>query len=153
MVERSLFTEMKINSLLAGQYYEMVIRFQLLIVDIRNVTERGRKNVQYYDKKAVGARIKQMRNEKKITQSKLAESLDYTTERQLQRIENGETGCSVDKLMEIAQILNTSTDYLLFGVDVANDNVWGSMISGKSEGQIRFMRIIMKAMVDNIELV
>lgn len=153
MVERSLFTEMKINSLLAEQYYEMVIRFQLLIVDIRNVTERGRKNVQYYDKKAVGTRIKQMRNEKKITQSKLAESLDYTTERQLQRIENGETGCSIDKLMEIAQILNISTDYLLFGMEVSGDSFWGRMISGKSEGQIRFMQIIMKAMVDNIKLV
>lgn len=50
-----------------------------------------------------------------MTQSSLAEKLDYTTERQLQRIENGETSCSVDKLMEIAQILEVSTDYILFG--------------------------------------
>lgn len=50
-----------------------------------------------------------------MTQSRLAEKLDYTSERQLQRIESGETSCSVDKLMELAQILGVSTEYLLFG--------------------------------------
>ena len=69
----------------------------------------------YYDKKVVGERIKEARRRRKMTQSSLAEKLDYTTERQLQRIENGETSCSVDKLMEIAQILEVSTDYILFG--------------------------------------
>ena len=47
----------------------------------------------------------------------MAEKLDYITERQLQRIENGETACPVDKLMEISQILNVSTDFLLFGIE------------------------------------
>lgn len=50
-----------------------------------------------------------------MTQSRFAEKLDYTSERQLQRSESGETSCSVDKLMELAQILGVSTDYLLFG--------------------------------------
>lgn len=50
-----------------------------------------------------------------MTQSRLAEKLDYTSESQLQRSESGETACSVDKLMELAQILGVSTDYLLFG--------------------------------------
>lgn len=43
--------------------------------------------------------------------SELSEYLDYTNERQLQRIESGETACSVDKLMEVAQILETSVLY------------------------------------------
>ena len=59
--------------------------------------------MQYYDKKAVGARLKQMRRKRGLTQSELAARLDYSSERQLQRIENGETSCSVDKLMEIAR--------------------------------------------------
>ncbi|MDE7476944.1 MAG: helix-turn-helix domain-containing protein [Lachnospiraceae bacterium] len=49
-----------------------------------------------------------------MTQCKLTDKLDYTGERQLQRIENGDTSCSVDKLMEITQILDVTTDYLLF---------------------------------------
>lgn len=109
--------------------------------------------MQYYDKKAVGARIKQMRNNKHVTQGKLAEKLDYTTERQLQRIENGETGCSIDKLMEIAQILNISTDYLLFGSGKSNETFEKNMINGKTERQKRFMQIILNVLSDNIELI
>lgn len=71
--------------------------------------------MQYYDKKAVGRRIKQLRKSKGLTQHGLAGLLDYTGSRQLQRIETGETSCTVEKLMEIAQVLETSTDFLLFG--------------------------------------
>ena len=49
--------------------------------------------MQYYDKKAVGARLKQMRRKRGLTQSELAARLDYSSERQLQRIENGEPSC------------------------------------------------------------
>ena len=44
--------------------------------------------MQYYDKKAVGDRIQQMRKRSNLTQFQLAECLDYANERQLQRIEN-----------------------------------------------------------------
>ena len=64
--------------------------------------------MQYYDKKAVGERIKNITIAAGMTQCLLAEKLDYTSERQLQRIEKGDTSCSVDKLMEQAQILGVS---------------------------------------------
>ncbi len=89
--------------------------------------------MQYYNKTIVGNRIKSARKQRNMTQSKLAETLDYTNERQLQRIENGEMGCTIDKLMEIAQILNISTDYLLFGLE--NNILEMEMLEGKSEGQ------------------
>mgnify|MGYP003305317281 CR=1 FL=1 len=73
------------------------------------------KIIHYYNREDVGRRIKLLRKSYDLTQSELADLLDYTGERQLQRIESGQTACSVDKLMEIAQILNVSTDYLLFG--------------------------------------
>ena len=53
--------------------------------------------MQYYDKKAVGRRIKQLRKSKGLTQHGLAGLLDYTGSRQLQRIETGETSCTVEK--------------------------------------------------------
>lgn len=71
--------------------------------------------MEYFDKKAVGFRIKQLRRKESMTQQQFAERLCYATERQVQRIENGEISCPVDRLMEIAQIFNISTDYLLFG--------------------------------------
>ena len=52
--------------------------------------------MQYYDKKAVGRRIKQLRKSKGLTQHGLAGLLDYTGSRQLQRIEIGETSCTVE---------------------------------------------------------
>lgn len=108
--------------------------------------------MQYYDKINVGNRIKQIRKQKNLTQSKMAEFLDYTNERQLQRIENGETGCTVDKLMEIAQILDTSTDYLLFGIEIKNVSIIAETLEGKPEGQKRFIQKIIQAVFENIEL-
>lgn len=87
-----------------------------------------------------------------MTQSMLAEYLYYTNERQLQRIENGETGCSIDKLMEIAQILETSTDYLLFGMEMKDNNIFAEILKGKIEIQKLYVHRIMKAIVDNMEL-
>lgn len=109
--------------------------------------------MQYYDKKAVGIRIKQKRKAQNITQSKLSEYLDYTTERQLQRIENGETACSVDKLMEIAQLLNTSTDFLLFGKEYTGSQEMEHFLLGKSEKQKIYLQELLKVAADNIELV
>lgn len=34
---------------------------------------------------------------------------------QVQRIENGEAICPVDRLVDLAEILNASTDYILLG--------------------------------------
>ena len=109
--------------------------------------------MQYYDKKAVGIRIKQKRKAKNITQSKLSEYLDYTTERQLQRIENGETACSVEKLMEIAQLLNTSTDFLLFGKEYMGSEEFEPFFIGKSEKQKLYLQELLKVASDNIEMV
>lgn len=109
--------------------------------------------MQYYDKVVVGNRIKQVRKQQRMTQSKLAECLDYVNERQLQRIENGKTGCSVDKIMEIAQILNTSTDYLLFGSEANESKFFKTILKGKTNNQIRFICIILKTIAENMDLV
>lgn len=108
--------------------------------------------MQYYDKKAAGKRIKEIRLRAGMTQCRLAEKLDYASERQLQRIESGETSCSVDKLMEIAQILDISTDYLLFGEEKGYDCKWESFFNGKSERQIQYLRKLLEAAAANFEL-
>lgn len=114
--------------------------------------EEGRKKVQYYDKKAVGMRIRLSRKNKKMTQSKLSEYLDYTNERQLQRIENGETACSVDKLMEIAQILDVSTDFLLFGFEVKDETDATSIFLGKNKRQKLYLMKLLETATGNMSL-
>lgn len=107
--------------------------------------------MQYLDKKDVGQRIRTLRKKKNMTQFQLAEFLNYTTERQLQRIERGETGCSIDKLMEIAQILDTSTDYLLFGVERKNHaqvDSFDHLFVGKTKAERDFVYLLAKAALE-----
>lgn len=108
--------------------------------------------MQYYDKILVGSRIKKIRKRRNMTQSKLAEVLDYTSERQLQRIENGETGCTIDKLMEIVQILDTSADYLLFGIEIDSGSISNKLSEGKTKGQKIFIQKILEVVIENMEL-
>lgn len=109
--------------------------------------------MQYYDKKAVGKRIKNIRIAAGMTQCLLAEKLDYTSERQLQRIEKGDTSCSVDKLMELAQILGASTDFILFGKKkVTEDAGWEKYLEGRSANQIAYLESIIKTASENLEM-
>lgn len=108
--------------------------------------------MQYYDKKAVGKRIKKIRLRTGMTQCRLAEKLDYTSERQLQRIESGETSCSVDKLMELAQILEVSTDFLLFGKKITHEAGWEKWFNGKTDKQAEYISKILEAAVEDLFL-
>lgn len=108
--------------------------------------------MQYYDKKAVGSRIKQLRKSRNMTQSEFSTCLDYANERQLQRIESGETACSVDKLMEIAQILDISTDFLLFGAEQSREDGFADIFAGKSERQIIYLKKILQTAAENMDL-
>lgn len=114
---------------------------------------KGEKTVQYYDRKAVGSRIQKIRKSKNMTQCVLAELLDYTNERQLQRIECGETACSVDKLMEIAQILDISTDFLLFGTARSESGMLEKMISDRNEDDKKLLAELVKKVAISIDLI
>lgn len=109
-------------------------------------------SMQYYDKKDVGERIKVLRKRKHLTQSELSECLDYTNERQLQRIESGETACSVDKLMEVAQVLETSTDFLLFGAREVELQNLSHNIAIRSKGEQLFVLKIVETVLENVNL-
>ena len=114
----------------------------------------GRGNVTttslFIAEKAVGERIKAIRLRNGMTQSRLAEKLDYTSERQLQRIESGETSCSVDKLMELAQILGVSTDYLLFGYESACRDDMEKYMSGKLGREKEYISRVLDVVVSNM---
>jgi transcriptional regulator with XRE-family HTH domain len=71
--------------------------------------------VQYFDPVQFGERVRKIREIRGMKQIDLAIQLGYTSERQIQRIESGDSSCSIDKLFELSQILDISTDYLLYG--------------------------------------
>ena len=68
----------------------------------------------YFDAKEFGARLKDLRTTRGLTQEALAEDLNVSLEH-LCRVERGNRGCSIDLIIEIAVYFGVSTDYLLLG--------------------------------------
>lgn len=74
-------------------------------------------NVQEYDKDVqfqIGQRIQKARINKGIAGVDLAAYLNIG-KNQLSRIENGRAKCNLSQLFVLAQVLECSADYLLFG--------------------------------------
>jgi transcriptional regulator with XRE-family HTH domain len=69
----------------------------------------------------IGSRIKQARQNKDMTQSKLAELLSVSPE-YLSKVERANTKPSLPTLNEIASILDTTLTYLLEGTTKNSDN-------------------------------
>lgn len=61
---------------------------------------------------SIGARIESLRKQKKLTQSELADML-HTSQSNIGHWENNRRAVSQDKLVDLADILGVSTDYLL----------------------------------------
>lgn len=66
---------------------------------------------------AMGQRVQKRRREKGIAGADMAEMLGIG-KNQLSRIENGRATCSMEQLFVLAQVLDCSADYLLFGKDM-----------------------------------
>lgn len=68
----------------------------------------------YFNQVEFGRRIKEERNRMKMTQEQLAMELNISHVH-MNRIETGKEGCSIDLLLELSEIFDVSTDYLLTG--------------------------------------
>jgi transcriptional regulator with XRE-family HTH domain len=62
----------------------------------------------------IGQRIKKIREEKSMTQKKLAEKV-MVSPSSITRLESGQTMVSVFTIIKIAEVLNTSISFLLSG--------------------------------------
>ena len=68
----------------------------------------------------IGGLIRNYRKAKNLTQDELAERI-HVSKDHISRIERGIRACSLESLIDLAQELHTSTDYLLTGTGPAND--------------------------------
>lgn len=66
----------------------------------------------------IGKRIHSMREQRSLTQEKLAELLDVSVQ-YVSDLERGVVGASLKTIIKISEILDISTDYLLKGKTVA----------------------------------
>lgn len=74
----------------------------------------GKESSMYFDLTEFGARLKDLRTTRGLTQEKLSEELGVSWDH-LCRVERGNRGCSLDLVIEIAAYFGVSTDYLLLG--------------------------------------
>lgn len=68
----------------------------------------------YFDQHAFGSRLKKIRETMGASQEKMAEKLNISKVH-YGNMERGKASCSIDLLVEMACILQVSTDYLLMG--------------------------------------
>ena len=73
-----------------------------------------------FDKKILGTRLRQIREEKEISRRELAEFLNVT-KTQISDIENGKSGTNLDRFYQLCNYYKVSADYLL---GITNDPTW-----------------------------
>lgn len=74
------------------------------------------------DYKILGKNIKNCRKKLGYTQEKLSEFLECGSNH-ISNIENGRTSLSLEMLMKLCKILNTTPNYLLLGTENTNEKV------------------------------
>lgn len=76
----------------------------------------------YYDMKESGKRIRRLRMEAGLTQEQLADKLNISWS-MLSKIEIGNKGVSIDLLIEMAVLFDTTLDYIILGREINRDGV------------------------------
>ena len=84
--------------------------------------DRRKGKEMYFDQVEFGRRIKRERIKMKVTQEELAVQMNIS-HNHMNRIETGREGCSIDLLLELAELFEVSTDYLLTGRHPSNEIV------------------------------
>lgn len=109
--------------------------------------------MQELDYKALGQRIRQTRKSRNITQEALGELVCLSTAH-IGHIERGTRIPSLDTVWRIAAELKVSVDYLLFDSLDRPEQVFSAVstvLSTKSEKQVKTFLTAVKALADNID--
>ena len=94
----------------------------------------------------IGARIKEIRLKRNLTQEDLCEKADISNPQQISNIERGLSGLSVGKLKDVCIALDINADYLLFGISSKNvETVLHELISEMTDEQVSILLEIVKA--------
>ena len=72
------------------------------------------------DLSGIGKRIQERRKQQGYTQEKIAEMMNVSIQ-MVSNLERGNKAIRIDNLINLSQILNISTDYILTGKETIND--------------------------------
>ena len=106
-----------------------------------------------FDYISLGERIRKARKQRHMTQEQLAEACDLSTAH-IGHIERGTRALSIESLITISQVLNVSTDYLLFDISNTADKKLSSIFNAvDSSDEEKFSKLysVIKILAENIE--
>ncbi|WP_341280553.1 helix-turn-helix transcriptional regulator [Paenibacillus sp. FSL H8-0537] len=103
------------------------------------------------DYQVIGGRIRKAREDKGVTQERLAECLDVSNA-YISKIERGKTAVNLDNLDKICAALDTSIEYILSGTNTTADdhlrNEIIEMLEGCSPEKMKLITQIIKSIVE-----
>lgn len=102
----------------------------------------------YYNMEESGVRIKKLRTELEMTQEEIAELVGIA-QSSYARIESGKKGVSIDTLVAIAEVLNTSLDYIILG-KVEQEQKINFMLENYPEEKKLLALKILKGILENL---
>lgn len=106
-----------------------------------------------FDYKALGKRIRSARIKRGMTQEKLAEACDLSTAH-IGHIERGTRTLSIESLITISEVLEISTDYLLFNVSKSENkdiSVLLNTIDMSDKEKFKKLYGVIKVLIENVE--
>lgn len=96
----------------------------------------------------IGARVKELRDKRKLTQDDLAERTGIGNPQQISNIERGLSGMSIATLKSVCRALDVDADYLIFGISPKSaDTVLSKYIKEMSSEQVANLLEMVKAYV------
>ena len=102
---------------------------------------------------SIGSRIRNARKQAGLTQAQLAECA-FISESYMALIELDKRNPSTDVVIRIAEILQVSSDHLLFGELPKNElvlfNEWKKLMQGRSTKEIESAQNIVKCFFENL---
>jgi transcriptional regulator with XRE-family HTH domain len=103
-----------------------------------------------FDYGIIGQRIKVAREEKGLTQEKLAEHLQVSNA-YISKIERGKTPINLDRLSDICHILEEAPTYILSGADQSTNDYLRNeiidMLDGCSSEKIKLISEVIKPII------
>lgn len=103
---------------------------------------------------SIGQRIKTIRKEKNMTQLQVAEAA-FISESYMALIELDKRHPSTDVIIKLSEVLDVSSDYLLFGDVPKNDlmlfNSWKNLMDGRTADEIDSAQKIVKCFFENLD--
>lgn len=95
----------------------------------------------------IGARIKAAREQAGVTQEKLAETIDVSTQ-YISDLERGKVGASTQTITRISQTLRVSCDYLLLGTSQSKDvSAILNMLKPLSDKQLSIVYNVLRSLL------